>query len=104
MPATTASGSTAQNTIVMIDHDKGLPVENPQLEILVGPSINRTLLDAVIGSGASAELGTWMPSSGIERQIADVLGVSVVWLVDSAMRRVPRSGERSESNSEPRQE
>jgi transcriptional regulator with XRE-family HTH domain len=36
--------------------------------------------------------------------LAPVLGVSIVWLIDSAMRRAPRSGECSESNSEPRQE
>ncbi len=37
-------------------------------------------------------------------RIADALGVSVVWLIDSAMRRTPRSGGRPETNSEPRQE
>jgi hypothetical protein len=37
-------------------------------------------------------------------RIAPALGLEVGWLLVSALMRVPRSGECSESNGEPRQE
>jgi transcriptional regulator with XRE-family HTH domain len=36
-------------------------------------------------------------------QLARALGVSVEWLLSAAIRRAPRSGERSESNGSSRQ-
>jgi tetratricopeptide (TPR) repeat protein len=71
----TKSGSSNQSTIVFIEHNKNLAVEGPELEILIGPSINRTLLDAVLGGGISiCEPAHILPPSGIERSISDVLG------------------------------
>jgi hypothetical protein len=71
----TKSGSSNQSTIVFIEHNKKLEVHGPELEILIGPSINRTLLDAVLGGGISiCEPAHILPSSGIERSISDVLG------------------------------
>ena len=46
----TAGGSSAQDTIVFVEHDKALAVEDQNLELVIGPSITRTLLDAVTGS------------------------------------------------------
>lgn len=71
----TSSGTSAQNTSFQIQHPAGLAVENPALEILIGPSVNRTLLDAVLG----ASVGIYdrhipQPSSHLERSISDVLG------------------------------
>ena len=71
----TASGTAAQNTIAFVEHDKKLLVQNPRLEILIGPSIDRSLLDAVLGSDAlmcGAQFAN--PSSGLERAVSDVLG------------------------------
>ncbi|MCH7988231.1 MAG: tetratricopeptide repeat protein [Planctomycetes bacterium] len=71
----TKSGSSNQSTIVFIEHNKKLAVEGPELEILIGPSINRTLLDAVLGGGISiCEPAHILPSNRIERAISDVLG------------------------------
>ncbi|MEO1999835.1 MAG: MG2 domain-containing protein, partial [Planctomycetaceae bacterium] len=71
----TASGSANQSTIAFVEHDQGLPVHNSELEILVGPSVNRTLLDAVLGGGISRyESSLMTPRSGFERSISDVLG------------------------------
>src|SRR5262249_959338 len=49
----TVSGTAAQNTSVIIQQAAGLAAENPKLELIIGPSVNRTLLDAVLGSGVS---------------------------------------------------
>ncbi len=74
----TASGTAAQNTSLIVQHPAGLAAENPQLELVIGPSVNRTLLDAVIGGGASlyerSPVNSAQLSSDIERAISDTLG------------------------------
>ena len=85
----TASGTSAQNTSVIIQHPAGLAVENPQLELLIGPSVNRTLLDAVLGGGVSlydrALSSTANLSSDIERAISDALGgVSLLKMIGAS--------------------
>lgn len=70
-----ASGSAAQNTIVFVKHDKSLDVQNQNLELIIGPSINRTLLDAVLGGGMTrCESRLVLSGSGIERSVSDILG------------------------------
>ena len=70
------SGSAAQSTIAFVEHDKALTVQDSKLEIVIGPSINRTLLDAVL----SADLSIFCSNSSVlagnelERNISDVLG------------------------------
>ena len=70
----TASGTAAQSTIALIEHN-ALAVESPSLEIHIGPSVNRALLDTVIGSGGNPlETSLAMQRSRLERSISDVLG------------------------------
>lgn len=72
----TASGTAAQSTIVFVDHEGQADVQNPRLELFIGPSIDRTLLEGVLGAGLSSYGG------GIERSISDVLGgVSLLNLI-----------------------
>lgn len=76
----TAGGSSAQSTLAFVEFDKRLPVSDPQLQILIGPSIDRTLLEAVIGAGILPWPGS--NSGGFERSISDVLGgVSLLKLI-----------------------
>jgi tetratricopeptide (TPR) repeat protein len=60
--------------IVLIDHDDRLAVQEPRMEILIGSSLDRTLLDAVLGSGVVSFCEAAAPGSGIERSVSDVLG------------------------------
>jgi alpha-2-macroglobulin len=68
----TASGSSSQSTIAFVEHNKGMPVENSKLELLIGPSINRSLLESVLGANHSNLSSRW--ASAVERSISDVLG------------------------------
>lgn len=71
----TAAGRAAQNTIAFVEFDSKLNVQRPRLEIVLGPSVNRTLLDAVLGSNPLAcELTFPSPRGGLERAVSDVLG------------------------------
>jgi tetratricopeptide (TPR) repeat protein len=70
----TAGGSAAQSTIALVQFDKDLPARDPVLEILVGPNVNRALFDAVLGGGFYPVERCFLPVSGIERSVSDVLG------------------------------
>lgn len=71
----TASGSSSQNTTAYINHPVGVVAENPALELIIGPSVNRALLDAVLSSTAGLyERSFHQPRSDLERAISDVLG------------------------------
>lgn len=71
----TASGVAAQSTIGFVQFDPVLAgAENPSLEILIGPSVNRSLLDAVLGGTPEVLLGCGMPTNSLERASSDILG------------------------------
>lgn len=75
----TTSGTAAQSTIVFVEHEGQTAVEDSHLELFIGPSIDRTLLEGVLGSG----IGNY--GGGIERSISDVLGgVSLLKLVSQS--------------------
>ncbi len=71
----TASGTAGQSTIAFVDADARLAMENPRLEILIGPSVDRTLLDSVLGSGLFLRgCEDVLPTNSLERANSDVLG------------------------------
>lgn len=71
----TKSGTSAQNTSVIISHPDKLPVEKQTLELVIGPSVNRTLLDTVLGSAVTIyDRSLLQAKSEIERSISDILG------------------------------
>lgn len=75
----TAAGTSAQNTIAMVSFDKNTPAQNPTMEILVGPTIHRALIDAVLDRDFSLHSGTLItPTNRLERSISDVLGGTAV--------------------------
>jgi hypothetical protein len=49
----TSGGSASSNITTWVSPPQGMPVRDTSLEILVGPSVARTLLDVVLGSGTS---------------------------------------------------
>ncbi len=75
----TAAGTSAQNTIAIVGFEKDTPAQNPNMEILVGPTVNRALVDAVMGGETSIFSATFhMPENRFERAISDVLGGTAV--------------------------
>lgn len=85
----TASGTAAQNSSATIQHPAGMTVENPALELFIGPSVNRTLLDAVLGGSLPlyerALSGTAVLSSDLERAISDAIGgVSLLKMIGAS--------------------
>ena len=70
----TTSGKAAQSTIAFISFDDEIAAESPSLELLIGPGLNRALLDAVLGGGYYPVERCAIPVSGIERSVSDILG------------------------------
>lgn len=70
----TAAGLAGQSTSFSVDFAPEQGAVKPELELVIGPTIRRTLLDAVLGSDG----GTWdrlpRPYNEIERAVSDVLG------------------------------
>lgn len=71
----TAGGTSAQNTSFQIKFPDNVKAQKPTLELLIGPSVNRTLLEAVLG-GLSGhwERSAYVSHSPIERAVSDLLG------------------------------
>jgi hypothetical protein len=91
-----ASGTAGQSTIALVDADPRLAMEHPRLEILIGPSVDRTLLDAILGSGPSLRgCDDVLPTNSLERATSDVLG-GVALL---AMIRTSRSTDTPEATA-----
>lgn len=72
----TASGVAAQSTIGFVQFDPLLAaaVEGPSLEIQIGASVNRSLLDAVLGGSPEVLRGCGLPTNALERASSDILG------------------------------
>ncbi|MES2791987.1 MAG: tetratricopeptide repeat protein [Planctomycetota bacterium] len=94
----TAGGTAAQNTSFQIQFPDKVKPQQPTLELLIGPSVNRTLLEAVLG-GASGnwERSAYTPHSNIERAVSDLLGgVSLLKMLgQSRHSNVPEARELS---------
>jgi alpha-2-macroglobulin len=71
----TASGTAGQSTIAFIAAESPVSMENPKLEILIGPSVDRTLLEAILGSGFEPrDCERVLPTNALEKATTDILG------------------------------
>ena len=71
----TASGTSSQSTLAMIDFDETIQANDPSLEIVIGSSMNRSLLESVTGGSSFPVFRCGLPSSNpIERSISDAIG------------------------------
>lgn len=73
----TAAGESEQSTLTFVEFGGGLNPQSTSMEIQIGPTLNRALLDAVLGGYDILER-CGIPSNPIERSISDVLGGSAV--------------------------
>jgi alpha-2-macroglobulin len=84
------SGTAAQNTSVIVNPPAGMTVEHPKLELVLGPSVNRTLLDAVLGGhiGLYERFSSFSTnaSGGIERAVSDTIGAVALLKMIGASR------------------
>lgn len=71
----TASGTSSQSTMSLIQFDPKLDVKGVSMEILIGANLNRSLLESVLGEGLYPILRCGLPTaSQIERSVSDLMG------------------------------
>lgn len=70
----TASGTSEQSTIAFVGFEADQKAQKPSLEVVIGPNVNRSLLDAVLGTGGELLRCGIPQTSGTERAVSDILG------------------------------
>ncbi|QEG41940.1 tetratricopeptide repeat protein [Roseimaritima ulvae] len=71
----TASGTSSQSTVALLSFDKNTPAAGASMEIVIGASVNRALLDSVLGDDSLPLLRCGLPTARpLERSISDTLG------------------------------
>ncbi len=69
----TVSGTATADTTAWIELPEGLPIRDPQLQIVLGPNMQRSLLDVVLGTTAWCRGVIDSASPGIDTTTSDVL-------------------------------
>ncbi|GAA5509961.1 tetratricopeptide repeat protein [Novipirellula caenicola] len=74
-----ASGTSSQSTVALLELNKDQSAESSSLEIVIGPSVNRSLLESVLGTHLNPLYRCGLPAaSPIERAISDAMGGSAL--------------------------
>ena len=69
----TASGSATSNTTAWVEAPKEMPFESPSLEILIGPTVQQSLLDIVLGPAPFCQVEANRIASGLETATSDLM-------------------------------
>lgn len=79
-------GGTAEaDALAFVDAPEGMPLTSPQLQIVLGPSVERSLLDVVLAPPTWCQVETSNLSAGGDRAVSDLLAsLALLKLVDDA--------------------
>jgi len=69
----TASGSASSDTTAFVEPPKNIPLEGPSLEILIGPSVRRSLLDILLGPAPLCQVEVHRIASGLDTATSDLM-------------------------------
>jgi len=69
----TASGSATSDATAWVESPKDIPLEGPSLQILVGPTVERSLLDIVLGAAPGCQVEAFRYASGLDTATSDLL-------------------------------
>ena len=69
----TASGSASSDTTAWVEAPKEMPLRGPSLEILVGPTVEQSLLDVVLAPAPRCQIEAYRFSSGLESAASDLM-------------------------------
>ena len=68
-----ASGSATSDTTAWVEPPKDMPLQAPSLQILVGPTVERSLLDVVLAPAPSCQIEAGRIASGLETTTSDLM-------------------------------
>ncbi|MGQ9575090.1 MAG: tetratricopeptide repeat protein [Thermoguttaceae bacterium] len=69
----TTSGSATSDTTAWVEPPEGMPFQAPSLQILIGPSVQQSLLDIVLGPAPACQVETYRVASGLDTATSDLL-------------------------------
>jgi tetratricopeptide (TPR) repeat protein len=69
----TASGTASSDTTAWIEPVADMPLESPNLQIIIGPTVERSLLDIVLGPPPACQLYALNMASGIDVATSDLM-------------------------------
>ena len=70
---TTASGSATSDTTSWVERPKDMPLQSPSLQILIGPTVEQSLLDIVLGPAPLCQIANTRIASGMESATSDLM-------------------------------
>ena len=82
-----ASGSATSDTTAFVEPPEGMTLESPKLEVIVGPNMEQSLLDALFAPAPMCQFDTLRLASGLETSTSDLM--AAIGLQKSAGRRTP---------------
>ncbi|MGH7135397.1 MAG: alpha-2-macroglobulin family protein, partial [Pirellulales bacterium] len=68
-----ASGSATSDTTAFVESPEGMTLESPTLEVIVGPNMEQSLLDALLAPAPMCQLETFRLASGLESSTSDLM-------------------------------
>ncbi|HQU41753.1 MAG TPA: tetratricopeptide repeat protein, partial [Pirellulales bacterium] len=69
----TASGSATSDTTAFVEAPEGMTLESPRLEVIVGPTVEQSLLDALLAPAPMCQFDTLRLASGIDTSTSDLM-------------------------------
>ncbi|HEX7375938.1 MAG TPA: tetratricopeptide repeat protein, partial [Pirellulales bacterium] len=68
-----AGGSATSDTTAFVESPAGMTLESPTLEVIVGPNVEQSLLDALLAPAPLCQLDSIRLASGIETATSDLM-------------------------------
>ncbi len=69
----TAGGAASSDTTVWVEAPKDMPLAAPSLQILVGPTIQQSLLDVLFGTAPTCEIDVLRSASALDSPASDLM-------------------------------
>jgi len=69
----TASGTATSDITAWVEAPQKMPLQSPSLQILVGPTVERSLLDIVLGPAPPCQIAAGRIASGLETTSSDLM-------------------------------
>ncbi|HJS07912.1 MAG TPA: MG2 domain-containing protein, partial [Pirellulales bacterium] len=69
----TASGSASSDTTAWIEQNPDMPLQSPGLQIIIGPTVERSLLDIVLGAPSPSQVYFATIASGLDVTTSDLM-------------------------------
>ncbi|MHB8899311.1 MAG: MG2 domain-containing protein [Thermoguttaceae bacterium] len=69
----TASGTATSDMTAWVEAPKGMPMAGPSLQVLVGPTVERSLADVVLGPAHPCQVSISRLASGVETASSDLM-------------------------------